>query len=163
MSHTNPNCLCGIIVRSKEELVLRSLPKSVVLLATLLLAVLAFSVSVSSASAHGGHRHGVAVGDEGAKGATLALENVAMAPDQHASFDSLEKSTSAASKLGASTSRDEKSTSNCCCDGIMCHAGVASTVDVCGGPVVTGSRLTAEPPYGHPRRWSSGPERPPRA
>lgn len=141
---------------SQKEHTLRSLPKSVVVLATLLLAVLAFSVGASSASAHGGHRHGVAVGDEGARGATLAS-------DQAVPFNSLEKTTADASELGALTPRGEKSTSTCCCDGILCHAGVATAVDVFGGPVLSGTRLKAEPPYGHPRRWSSGPERPPRA
>ena len=161
MNCPNPNCSYGIIVSSQKEHTLRSLPKSVVVLATLLLAVLAFSIGASSASAHGGHRHGVAVGDEGARGATLAPKD-AMASDQAVPFNSLERATTDASELGASTSRGEKGTSTCCCDGIMCHNGVAAAVGVFGGPVLTGTRLKAETPSGHPRRWSSGPERPPR-
>lgn len=147
---------------SQKEHTLPSLPKSVVVLATLLLAVLAFGVSASSASAHGGHRHGVAVGDEGARGIIVAPD-VPMVSDQAVPLDSLAISTVDASELGASAPRGEKSASTCCCDGIMCHAGVAAAVDAFGGPVFTGARLTAETPYGQPRRWSSGPERPPRA
>ena len=161
MNCPNPNCVYGIIVSSQKEHTLRSLPNSIVVLATLLLAVLAFSVSASSASAHGGHRHGVAVGDEGAREAILVPKGT-LASDQAVPDNSLEKTPAHAGELGAPTPRGEKSASTCCCEGIMCHAGVAAAGNVFGGPVFTGARLKAEPPYGHPRRWSSGPERPPR-
>lgn len=85
-----------------------------------------------------------------------------MVSDQATPLNSLEISTVDAGELGAPTPRSEKNASTCCCDGIMCHAGVTAAVDVFGGPVLSGTRLKAEPPYGHPRRWSSGPERPPR-
>ena len=145
---------------------MRSLPKSVVVLATLLLAVLAFSVSAGSANAHGGHQHNVAVAENGAQAASLASKGT-KALDRAVPFSSLEQSPLDASVMGASSSHGQehgpKGASNCCCDGIICHAGVATAVDAFGDPVFTGTRLKVQPVFGHPQRWSSGPERPPKA
>ena len=137
----------------QEERALTRLPKTLTVLATLLLAVLAVGASASTASAHGNHAHQVPIHSSDSVGSSQSAE---MRQSTHGHIVSA--SADAQNELP-----DPHSKSDCCCSSVMCHAGVTLTVDLFKFLCPTSARLVPEPTSGHPQSDSSGLERPPRS
>jgi hypothetical protein len=152
-----PNSRFGIAKLPAEDQALPRLSKALAVVATLLLAMLAFSMSGGTASAHGGHNHSIFVAPTGASDAARTQEARAIPELAAASYRS-----DTLNGLRDPLPQGEGNTSDCCCGSVMCHAGIASTADVIGSPASAGARVAAAPSYGHPRHWASGLERPPR-
>lgn len=137
----------------QEECVLIRLPKSLTVLATLLLAVLAISTNAGTATAHPNHAHQVSINSTG-----LGFSAPAAEARQWTQGDTV--AASAATQNGLP---DRHSKSDCCCGSVVCHAGATLTVDVFPFLSLTGARLIPEPSSGQPQSDSSGLERPPRS
>lgn len=137
----------------QENRVLIRLPKTLTVLATLLLAVLAVGAGASTAAAHGNHAHQVSMNSFGSVVSSLTAE-MRQLTQGHAA---------AASAESPNELPDRHSKSDCCCGSIMCHAGVTLTVDLFSFLCPTGARLIPEPSFGRPQSDSSGLERPPRS
>jgi hypothetical protein len=141
--------LCLIENRCAGTRVLIRLPKVLVLLATLLLAVLAVGGGATSAAAHGNHSHQVTTSGPDLTPQVDALQQLAT-----------EQVAVANDAMGpALPDRDDKS--DCCCGSFVCHAGVTLSIDF-SFPYPTGARVIPEPSSGQPQRNLSGLERPPR-
>jgi hypothetical protein len=134
------------------------LPKTLALLATLLLAAFAVGAGASTAAAHGNHAHQVSTSSSGSTSSPQTREiasdfrlQMALAQAAAASEELPHKSPGGSGK------------SDCCCGNVMCHAGVTLGADVIAFPCPAGARVIAEPSSGRARRNSSGLERPPRS
>ena len=136
----------------QKECVLIRLPKTLTVLATLLLAVLAVSAGAGAAAAHGNHAHQISINSSGSGSS---------APTTEAWHWTLGHAV-AASVGPQNELPDRHSKSDCCCRTVVCHAGVALALDVLPFPCPTGARVFAEPASGEPQRNASGLERPPR-
>lgn len=127
------------------------------MVAALLLAVLALGMNVGTAAAHGGHAHGISTSSSTT---IAAVQDREPAPEARAaSMHSVAVVTSgdvAHKPIGASSKSD------CCCGGVMCHAGMTFAQDTLSVPFHTGARVVAVPASGHPQSNGSGLERPPR-
>ena len=137
----------------QEERVLIRLPKTLTVLATLLLAVFAVGAGASTAAAHGNHAHQVSANSSGSIVSSLTAE-----------MRQLTQGHAVAASVGSrSESPERHGKADCCCGSVMCHAGVTLTVDVFPFLCPTGARLIPEPASGQPQSNSSGLERPPRS
>jgi hypothetical protein len=137
----------------QKECVLIRLPKTLTVLATLLLAVLAVSAGAGAAAAHGNHAHQISINSSGSGSS---------APTTEAWHWTLGHAV-AASVGPQNELPDRHSKSDCCCGSVVCHAGVTLTIDLFPFLCPTGARLVPEPASAHPRSDSSGLERPPRS
>jgi hypothetical protein len=136
-----------------EERALIRLPKTLTVLATLLLAVLAVGASASTASAHGNHAQQVSIHSSDP---VVSSQSAEMRQSTHGHVV-------AASADAPNELPDTHSKSDCCCGSVMCHAGVTLTVDLFPFLCPTSARFVPEPTSGHPQSDSSGLERPPRS
>jgi hypothetical protein len=125
------------------------LPKTLAVLATLLLAVLAGSAGASPAAAHGDHTRQISTSTSGS-----------VFSSQSAEIWRLNRAKTSDEKLPELPDRHGKS--DTCCGTIMCHAGVTPTVDLFSSLHLTGARVTPTPSSGQAQRNASGLERPPR-
>jgi hypothetical protein len=137
----------------QEERVLIRLPRTLTVLATLLLAVLAVGASASTASAHGNHAQQVSI-----HSFDSAFSSESPETRQLINGHVVVASSDAQNELP-----DPHSKSDCCCGSVMCHAGVTLTVDLFPFLCPTSARLIPEPSFGRPQSDSSGLERPPRS
>jgi hypothetical protein len=137
----------------QEECVLIRLPKTLTVLATLLLAVLAVSAGAGTAAAHGNHAHQVSISSSDS-GLSAPTTEVWQWTQGHPVAASVETRNDLPDRHGKS---------DCCCGSVVCHAGVTLTVDVFPFLSLTGARLIPEPSSGRPQSDASGLERPPRS
>ncbi len=137
----------------QEERALIWLPKTLTVLATLLLAILAIGAGASTASAHANHAQQVSIHSSDSAFSSQSAETRQLTQG-HAMMASVDTQNELP---------DRHSKSDCCCGSIMCHAGVTLTVDLFPFLCLTGARLTPEPSSGRPQSDSSGLERPPRS
>ena len=135
---------------AQEERALTRLPKTLAVLATLLLAVLAASAGTRPAAAHGNHVH---QGSTTGPGFSAPTAEPWQWTQNHVT----------ASTLTENELPDRHAKSDCCCGNVMCHASVTLAVDPFPFLCPTGARLIPEPSSGLPQRDSSGLERPPRS
>lgn len=150
----SPTCWDTLRFAAQEQHALIRSSKPLALVAALLLAVLAVGAGAGSAAAHGNHSHHVSIGGPfGSASSSQAGEILQLAQDQ----------VLIASDAAEPGSPDRHGKSDCCCGNIVCHAGVTTTSDAFPVPRLFGARVLAEPASGHPRRSSSGLDRPPRS
>jgi hypothetical protein len=126
------------------------------MVAALLLAVLAFGLGAGGAAAHGGHAHGVSA---------ISVTSEISAQDREPVVEVRASSVRsvAASIDVAHKSSGTSSKSDCCCGGVMCHAGMTFAYETLTVPFQAGARVVAVPASGHPQSNGSGLERPPRS
>ncbi len=151
---TNPRYLLTSLPKLgfvQERSVLTTLPRVVTVLATLLLAIVGVSAGANSAAAHGNHVH---------RAATSSPSSVALPAPDSQQLEVVEAAISGDAVLPTLPQKHSKS--DCCCASIMCHAGVAHTIDIVPLGHPAGARVIAEPTTGQPLRNESGLERPPR-
>lgn len=122
------------------------------MLATLLMAILAVGAGAGTAVAHGSHAQHVSISSVRT---ALSSQSTEIPPltQRHA------MAAEADTQNGVP---DQHSKSDCCCGGIMCHAGVTLTVELFSFLSPTGGRLMAVPSSGRAQLNASGLERPPR-
>lgn len=152
---TKSRCLLIFLPKLRFALgevgVLTRLPKSLTVLATLLLAILAVGAGAGSAAAHGNHSH---------QATTSSSRSVDLSRTEVDKLEAIEAAVSGDAELPVVPGEHRKS--DCCCGSMVCHAGATLIINVLPLLPPNGARVTAELPSGHAQSDASGLERPPR-
>ncbi|MBX9589265.1 MAG: hypothetical protein K2X43_08170 [Hyphomonadaceae bacterium] len=149
------NCLAEVRFSAQKERALIRLPKTLALLAAVLLAVFAIGAGTGAAQAHGNDSHQVFSNSSALEGWIAEIS-----PDSspQIAWDQV-LSASDEAPQGAM----HHGLSQCCCGSGMCYAGAALAVDFLSFPLPTRAQVMAGASSGGPQGSSYGLERPPRS